>query len=132
GPGTSRLYEERQGGGMSLDPTAAGGAAHENNPGGTAAALATAPGGFDALPFDALLEVPMPVIIEIGRTHMTLSEILELQPGWVVELDRLVGDTVDILVSDRKLAEGEVVVIGNHFGVRVTRVLADPEGNRIG
>src|SRR6185369_16392452 len=113
--------------------TAAGGAASENNPGrGTAGALATAPGGFDPLSFDALLDVPMPVIIEIGRTHMTLSEILELQPGSVVELDRLVGDTVDILVSDRKLAEGEVVVIGNHFGVRVTRVVADSEGTRIG
>ena len=114
---------------MSMEPNAPGSAAAGGDNAGGATALAAGP-GLDALPFDALLDVPMPVIIEIGRTHMTLSEILELQAGSVVELDRLVGDTVDILVSDRKLAEGEVVVIGNHFGVRVTRVIADGEGAR--
>jgi flagellar motor switch protein FliN/FliY len=93
--------------------------------GGDAVATLPAAGSFS---FDALLDVPMPVIIEIGRTSMTLSQILDLSPGSVFELDRLVGDTVDILVSDRKLAEGEVVVVGDHFGVRVTRVLADPTG----
>lgn len=79
-------------------------------------------------PLDALLEVPMPVIIEVGRTHMPLSDVLELQAGSVVSLDRLVGDPVDILVSDRKLAEGEVVVIGEHLGVRITRVMNESGG----
>lgn len=74
---------------------------------------------------DALLDVSMPVIIEIGRTSMTVSEILKLGIGSVVQLDRLVGEPVDIHISDQKLAEGEVVVIGEHLGVRVTRVLSD-------
>jgi flagellar motor switch protein FliN/FliY len=85
--------------------------------GETTGGVATMPAS-GSFSFDALLDVPMPVIIEIGRTSMTLSQILDLQPGSVFELDRL--------VSDRKLAEGEVVVVGDHFGVRVTRVLADP------
>lgn len=103
------------------------GGAPSPDDGGAAGSVTTLP-TIGAFSFDALLDVPMPVIIEIGRTSMTLSHILDLQPGSVFELDRMVGDTVDILVSDRKLAEGEVVVVGDHFGVRVTRVLADPAG----
>lgn len=108
---------------MSMESMSQGGAPSPDLDGGAGVATLPSPGAFS---FDALLDVPMPVIIEIGRTSMTLSQILELQAGSVFELDRLVGDTVDILVSDRKLAEGEVVVVGDHFGVRVTRVLADP------
>jgi len=81
--------------------------------------------GKQALSIDSLLDVSMPVIIEIGRTSMALSEIMDLGEGSVVQLDRLVGDPVDIHVGDRKLAEGEVVVIGDNFGVRITRLLAD-------
>jgi flagellar motor switch protein FliN/FliY len=83
-------------------------------------------GAADARSLEALLDVSLPVVIEIGRTSLTLSEIVQLKAGSVVQLDRLVGDSVDIHVSDRKLAEGEVVVIGDHFGVRVTRVLSQP------
>lgn len=83
--------------------------------------------GAESLAFDALLDVSMPVIIEIGRTHLTLNEILRLRAGSVVQLDRLVGEAVDIHVSDRKLAEGEVVVVGDHFGVRISRVLSRPQ-----
>jgi flagellar motor switch protein FliN/FliY len=81
-----------------------------------------------AASLDALLDVSMPVIIEIGRTTMTVQELLQLTPGAVIELDRAVGQPVDIFVSDRRLAQGEVVVVGDHFGVRVTRVLAEPGG----
>ena len=80
----------------------------------------------DALALDALMDVSMPVIIEVGRTTLTLSEILELREGSLVQLDRLVGEAVDVHVSDQKLAEGEIVVIGNNFGVRITRVLGTP------
>jgi flagellar motor switch protein FliN/FliY len=75
---------------------------------------------------DALLDVAMPVVIEFGRTKMTLQELLQMGPGSVIELDRAVGEPVDIYVSDRRLARGEVVVVGDHFGVRVTQVLAEP------
>ena len=73
---------------------------------------------------ETLLDVSLPVAIEFGRTHMTVQEVLELGNGSVIQLDRMVGEPIDIFVSDRKLAEGEVVVIGEHFGVRITRIVA--------
>jgi flagellar motor switch protein FliN len=76
---------------------------------------------------DTLLDVSLPVAIEFGRTHMTVQEVLELGSGSVIQLDRMVGEPIDIYVSDRKLAEGEVVVIGEHFGVRITRIVAGAE-----
>lgn len=76
---------------------------------------------------DTLLDVNLPVAIEFGRTSMTLQEVLDLGPGSVIQLERLVGEPIDIFVSDRKLAEGEVVVVGEHFGVRITRVLKGRE-----
>ena len=77
-----------------------------------------------ANPYDALLDISMPVAIEIGRAQMTVQEILDLGVGSVVQLDRIVGEPVDIYVSDRRIAQGEVVVVGEHFGVRITRVLS--------
>jgi flagellar motor switch protein FliN/FliY len=73
---------------------------------------------------DTLLDVSMPVAIEFGRTHLTVQEVLDLGNGSVIQLDRMVGEPIDIFISDRKLAEGEVVVIGEHFGVRITRILS--------
>lgn len=89
---------------------------------------ASSAGGRSPVALDALLDVPMPVVIEIGRARLTVQEILQLGPGSVVELDRAVGDPVDLYVSDRRLAEGEIVVVGDHFGVRITRVLTDENG----
>jgi flagellar motor switch protein FliN len=74
--------------------------------------------------FDALLDVSMPVVIEIGRTSMTVNEVLQLGAGSVVQLDRMVGEPVDVYVGDRRLAQGEVVVVGEHFGVRISSVVA--------
>jgi len=76
-----------------------------------------------AATFDTLLDVSMPVVIEIGRTRMTVQDVLALGPGSVVQLDRMVGEPVDVYVGDRRLAAGEVVVVGEHFGVRITTVL---------
>ncbi len=76
---------------------------------------------------ETLLDVSLPVAIEFGRTHMTVQEVLELGSGSVIQLDRMVGEPIDIYISDRKLAEGEVVVIGEHFGVRITRIVAGSE-----
>jgi flagellar motor switch protein FliN/FliY len=85
-------------------------------------------GGAESAPLAALLDVSMPVIIEVGRTMLTVQEILKLAPGSVVALDRMLGEPVDLYVSDRKLAEAEVVVIGDQFGVRITRMLMNPAG----
>lgn len=80
--------------------------------------------GAPAGSLDALLEVSMPVIVEIGRTSMTLQEVLHLGPGSVVQLERAVGEPVDLYVGDRRLAQGEIVVVDDHLGVRITKVLS--------
>jgi flagellar motor switch protein FliN/FliY len=70
-----------------------------------------------------LLDLTLPVSIELGRTSMTVQEILRLGRGSVVQLEKLAGEPIDIYVGDRRFAEGEVVVLGEHFGVRITRIL---------
>jgi len=72
----------------------------------------------------SLFRLTLPVTIELGRAQMTVQEVLDLARGSVVQLDRLVGEPVDVLVGDRRFAEGEVVVIGEHFGVRITRIIS--------
>ena len=74
---------------------------------------------------EALYDVPMPLVIEIGRARLTVQEILQLGPGSVVELDRVVGEPVDLFVSDRRIAQGEIVVVGEHYGVRIIRMAQD-------
>jgi flagellar motor switch protein FliN len=75
------------------------------------------------LPLSMLMDLTLPVAIELGRTSMTVQEILRLGRGSVVQLERLAGEPVDIYVGDRRFAEGEVVVLGENFGVRITRIL---------
>ncbi|MFC1557242.1 flagellar motor switch protein FliN, partial [candidate division KSB1 bacterium] len=65
-------------------------------------------------------DIFLPVSIELGRTKMQVREIIELDKGSIIEFDKLAGETVDLLVNDRKFAEGEVVVIDEHFGIRIT------------
>jgi len=68
---------------------------------------------------DALLDIELEARIHFGSREMPLSELLELSSGDVLELDRLVSDPVDLLVGDRIVARGEVVVIGGNFGLQV-------------
>lgn len=90
-------------------------------PSAAAEALAAAAGGGE-MPLSALYELMLPVTIELGRTRMSVQEVLQLARGSVIELDRLAGEPVDIYVGDRRFAEGEVVVLGENFGVRITRI----------
>ena len=80
--------------------------------------------GNTEVPLGMLLDLSLPVSIELGRTSMTVQEILRLGRGAVIQLDRLAGEPIDIYVGDRKFAEGEVVVLGEHFGVRISRIFA--------
>lgn len=70
-----------------------------------------------------LYDLTMPVAIELGRTRMSVQEILAIGRGSVIQLDRLAGEPIDVFVGDRRFAEGEVVVVGEQFGVRITRIL---------
>jgi len=72
---------------------------------------------------DLLLDVPLRVTVELGRTEMTIREVLALGPGSVVELSKVAGEVVDILVNGKLIAHGEVVVIDDMFGVRVTDII---------
>jgi len=76
---------------------------------------------------ERLVDVTVEVSVEIGRTSMTLGEALALGPGSVVGLHRMAGEPVDLLVNGRVIARGEVVVIDEEFGLRVTDV-AGPRG----
>lgn len=73
---------------------------------------------------DLLLGVTLKVTVELGRTKLNIEEILKLGPGSVVELDKLAGEPVDVLINDRMIAKGEVVVIDDRFGVRITDVIS--------
>jgi flagellar motor switch protein FliN len=110
------------------------------NEAGTAVDAPAAPADFEELSMSAgpapgqeaglssLYDLTMPVSIELGRTKMTVQELLSLGRGSVIQLERLAGEPMDVFVGDRRFAEGEVVVIGEQFGVRITRVL--PPSNR--
>jgi flagellar motor switch protein FliN len=73
---------------------------------------------------ERLYDVPVELAVEIGRTHMTIRETLSLGPGSIVTLNRLSGEPVDLLVNGKPIARGEVVVIDEEFGLRVTEVVA--------
>ena len=75
-----------------------------------------------------LSAVPVDLSVEIGRARMSVGETLELREGSVVTLDRMAGEPVDLLVNGTPIARGEVVVIDEQFGLRLTQVLAAPVG----
>jgi flagellar motor switch protein FliN/FliY len=76
------------------------------------------------VPLSMLLDLTLPVSIELGRTAMMVQEILRLGRGSVIQLERLAGEPIDIYVGSRRFAEGEVVVLGEHFGIRITRIVS--------
>jgi flagellar motor switch protein FliN/FliY len=85
-------------------------------------------GSTGEVPMSMLMDLTLPVAIELGRTTMSVQEILQLGRGSVVQLERLAGEPIDIYVGDRRFAEGEVVVLGENFGVRVTRIISRVTG----
>ncbi|MGL4563123.1 MAG: flagellar motor switch protein FliN [Brevinema sp.] len=74
-----------------------------------------------------LLDVPMRVTVELGRTRITIKDILNLGEGSIIELEKLAGEPVDVLVNDKLIALGEVVVIDENFSVRITKVITPME-----
>jgi flagellar motor switch protein FliN/FliY len=76
---------------------------------------------------DLLMDVPLPVVVELGRTTMLVRDILSIGPGSVIELEKAAGENVDILVNGRLIARGEVVVIEENFGVRIVEFVSNPE-----
>ena len=76
---------------------------------------------------DLILDVTLPVSVELGRARMQIQDILKLAPGSVIELDRSAGDPVELFINERPIAKGEVVVIDENFGVRLTSIVTTTE-----
>lgn len=76
-----------------------------------------------------LMDVPLQVSVELGRTELRIRNVLELVPGSIIELDRLAGEPVDVLVNGKQIARGEVVVIDEEFGIRITDIAS--QANRL-
>jgi len=72
---------------------------------------------------DFLKDLQLTVYIELGRTQMQIKDILELERGYVIELDKLASEPVNIYINNKKIADGEVVVIDKHFGIRITNLV---------
>lgn len=80
----------------------------------------------ESMNLDLLLDIPLEIVVELGRTKKKISEVLELTSGSIVELDKLAGEPVDVYVNNKLIAKGEVVVIEEHFGVRIKEICQSP------
>jgi flagellar motor switch protein FliN/FliY len=76
---------------------------------------------------DAILDVPITISMEIGRARINIRNLLQLNQGSVVELDRLAGEPMDVLVNGTLIAQGEVVVVNEKFGIRLTDIVSPAE-----
>ena len=81
----------------------------------------------DELKLDVILDVPVTISMEIGRAKINIRNLLQLNQGSVVELDRLAGEPMDVLVNGTLIAHGEVVVVNDKFGIRLTDVISPSE-----
>ena len=83
--------------------------------------------GDDDRNLDMILDIPVTIAMEIGRTRISIRNLLQLNQGSVVELDRLAGEPMDVLVNGTLVAHGEVVVVNEKFGIRLTDVVSPAE-----
>lgn len=97
-----------------------GGSPFQNFGGGGGETLATRP-------IDLIMDIPLEVTVELGRIRMLIKDVLDLASGSIVELDRVAGEPVDLLVNGRLVAKGEVVVIEDNFGIRITEIVSPAE-----
>lgn len=81
----------------------------------------------DEINLDVILDVPVDISMEIGRTKLSIRNLLKLNQGSVIELDRLAGEPMDVLVNGTLIAHGEVVVVNDKFGIRLTDVISPVE-----
>lgn len=84
-------------------------------------------GGDEDVNMDVIMDIPVTISMEIGRTRINIRNLLQLNQGSVVELDRLAGEPMDVLVNGTLIAHGEVVVVNEKFGIRLTDVISPAE-----
>jgi flagellar motor switch protein FliN len=85
------------------------------------------PSGNGSPNLDVILDIPVTISMEVGRTAITIRNLLQLNQGSVIELDRLAGEPLDVLVNGTLIAHGEVVVVNEKFGIRMTDVISPAE-----
>ena len=85
--------------------------------------LGTTPEPPSKADLDLILDIEVPISVELGRTEMSIAEVLELGPGSIVELQKMASDPVDLLVNNKLIAHGEVVVVDENFGIRISSVV---------
>jgi flagellar motor switch protein FliN/FliY len=83
--------------------------------------------GGESLSLELILDIPLTLSVEIGRTEMPIQRLLQLTQGAVIELDKMVGEPMDVLVNGTLIAQGEVVVIDDQFGIRLTQIVSPAE-----
>jgi len=97
---------------------------------GVFAALGAQEGAGGLQDIDMILDIPVKLTVELGRTKMTIKELLRLSQGSVVSLDGLAGEPLDILINGYLIAQGEVVVVADKYGVRITDIITPSERMR--
>jgi len=83
--------------------------------------------GAEKRKLDAILDIPVTISMEVGRSHISIRNLLQLNQGSVVELDRVAGESLDVMVNGTLIAHGEVVVVNDKFGIRLTDVISQIE-----
>ena len=84
-------------------------------------------GSMDNPDLDVILDIPVEIAMEVGKTSITIRNLLQLNQGSVIELDRLAGEPLDVLVNGTLIAQGEVVVVNDKLGIRMTDVISPSE-----
>ena len=94
---------------------------------GSSPKAAPVPAGLEGPNLDVILDIPVSISMEVGSTEISIRNLLQLNQGSVVELDRLAGEPLDVLVNGTLIAHGEVVVVNEKFGIRLTDVISPSE-----
>ncbi len=120
--------EATENGGGEVDDMAAAMAAEmEKESAAAEASQSPAAGAIDNPDLDVILDIPVEIAMEVGKTSITIRNLLQLNQGSVIELDRLAGEPLDVLVNGTLIAQGEVVVVNDKLGIRMTDVISPSE-----
>ena len=106
-----------------IDETGGG----EEATGEEGATVATSVEGAESKSLDLILDIPLTVAVELGRSKMLINDLLQLGQGSVIELTKLVGEPLEVMVNQKLVARGEVVVVNEKFGVRLTDIVSPME-----
>lgn len=99
----------------------------ESSPPASASIAVAETSGLQEPNIDRILDIPLQVSAQLGHTRMLIKDLLQLGPGSIVELDKLAGEPLEVLVNDRLVARGEVVMVNEKFGIRLTDVISPTE-----